>query len=36
MKHFALTLALAICLSTPGAVSAQAGETINLTDAQME
>ena len=36
MKHFALPLVLAACLSAPGAVSAQAGETINLTDAQME
>ena len=36
MKHFALTLALAICLSAPGAVSAQAGAVIDLTDPQME
>jgi len=33
MKHFALSLALAACLSAPGAVSAQSGETVELTDA---
>lgn len=36
MKHFALSFALAACLSAPGAVSAQSGSTIDLTDAQME
>jgi hypothetical protein len=36
MKHFALSLALAGYLSAPGAVSAQSGETVELTDAQME
>jgi len=32
----ALLLALAACLSLPGVASAQSGETLNLTDAQME
>jgi len=36
MKHFALSLALAAYLSAPGAVSAQSGGTVELTDAQME
>ena len=36
MKHFALSLALVACLSAPGAVTAQSGETIDLTDEQME
>lgn len=36
MKHFALSLALAACLSAPVAVSAQSGETVELTDAQLE
>lgn len=36
MKHIALPLALAACLSAPGAVSAHSGETLDLTDAQMD
>jgi len=36
MKHFAVSVALAACLSAPGAVSAQSSETLDLTDAQME
>ncbi len=36
MKHLALPLALAACLSVPGAFSAHSGETLDLTDAQME
>jgi hypothetical protein len=36
MKHFTLSLALAACLTLPGGVSAQSGETPELTDAQME
>ena len=36
MKHFTLSLALAACLTLPGGVSAQSGETQDLTDAQME
>ncbi len=36
MKHFALPLALAACLTLPGGVSAQSGESLDLTDAQME
>ena len=36
MKHLTLSLALAACLSAPGAVFAQSGKTIDLTEAQME
>ncbi|MEE4187275.1 MAG: DUF1214 domain-containing protein [Roseobacter sp.] len=36
MKPFTLPLALAACLSAPGALSAQSGETLDLTEAQME
>lgn len=36
MKHVTLPLVLATCLSVPGAVSAQSGETLVLDDAQME
>jgi hypothetical protein len=32
----ALTLALAACLTLPNVASAQSGETLDLTDAQME
>jgi hypothetical protein len=36
MKNFALSIAVAACLTLPGGVSAQSGETLELTDAQME
>lgn len=36
MKHFTLPLALAACLALPGGVSAQSGETLDLTDEHME
>ncbi len=36
MKHAVLSLAIAIFLSAPDAATAQSGETIDLTDAQME
>ncbi|MFC3616117.1 DUF1214 domain-containing protein [Lutimaribacter marinistellae] len=36
MKHFTLSLALAACLTLPAGVSAQSGETLDLTEAQME
>ena len=36
MKHFTLSLALAACLTLPGGVSAQSGETPDLTDPPME
>ena len=36
MKNFALPLALAACLLVPSAVFARSGETIELTDAQIE
>jgi len=36
MKHCTLSLALAACLTLPGGVSAQSGETVALDDAQME
>jgi hypothetical protein len=36
MKHCTLPLALAACLTLPGGVLAQSGETVALDDAQME
>lgn len=36
MKRFALSLALAACLTLPGGAFAQSGESLDLTDAQME
>ena len=36
MKHFTLSLALAACLTLAGGLSAQSGEMLELTDAQME
>lgn len=36
MKHLALPLSLTACLSLPGVASAQSGETVELSDAQME
>jgi hypothetical protein len=36
MKQLLQTLALAACISAPGAAAAQSGETVDLTDAQVE
>ena len=36
MKRFTLSVALAACLTLPGGLSAQSGETLDLTDEQME
>jgi hypothetical protein len=36
MKHFSLPLALVACLTLSNVASAQSGETLDLTDAQME
>ena len=36
MKHHAILLALAVCLTSPGVASAQSGEALVLTEDQME
>jgi hypothetical protein len=36
MRRVALTIAVAACLALPAGMSAQSGETLELTDAQME
>ncbi len=36
MQRFIISFALAVCLSVPGVASSQSGETLELTDAQME